>query len=305
MLGCETWLLKGVKMFTRNLTVGLIACGLVLTATSAMAAAIGNATKINPSVTGDGSVMSVGDDVEQNETVQTGAAGEARLRFIDSTDLSVGPGSKVKLDKFVFSGGGTASSVVMSATRGAFRFATGNSPHEAYRINTPAAAIGVRGTQFSFDVRGGRLKLTVTQGVVIVCPNGKSKAFCTEVRPGQTVQARAGAPAQILGAGSPPRDDPPPPRRRARRGPVQYDDPGPPQDDPPPPRRRRAHRPPPVEYDDPGYPQDGLPPALGLGLELGIPLILGDGPRGGRGRPYGDGPSGGRRADPCLYRRCQ
>ena len=129
---------------------GLLLAGALATALPAAAEPIGSATKINPSVTGTAggraSVMAVGDEVVQDETVQTGAGGLARLRFADSTDLSVGPGSSVKLDKFVFAGGGSASSMVLSATRGAFRFSTGNSAHEAYRINTPAASIGVRGT---------------------------------------------------------------------------------------------------------------------------------------------------------------
>ena len=148
----------------------------------------------------------------QDESVRTGASGEARLRFVDATDLAIGPGSTVKLDRFVFAGGGTASSVVMSAARGAFRFTTGNSAHEAYRIVTPAAVIGVRGTQFSFTIRNGRLNLDVLAGVVIVCPRGKGPAACVEARPGESVQARAGAPAQVFAAGGPPGGPPPPGR---------------------------------------------------------------------------------------------
>lgn len=279
---------------------------LVLSAPARAQNAIGNATMINPSVTsaagGSSTSLAVGDSVVQNETVQTGAAGKARLRFVDSTDLSIGPGSNIKLDKFVFAGGGSASSVVMSTARGAFRFTTGNSAHEAYRINTPAASIGVRGTQFSFTVRNGRLKLSVEQGVVNVCPRGKGPSACVDVRPGQSVQARAGAPAQVFaaGGGAPP-DDPPPPRRRARHSPPVYQDQG-----EPPPRRRRVHRLPPPEYDDQGYPppQEDYPPPprrnpLGgipqLGLELGIPLIFGNGGGGG----------GGRGKQPCMTRYCR
>lgn len=202
-------------MRVQKLTVGLMCLTVAMAATAtASAQAIGSATAINPSVTGAAggrtAAIAVGDGVVQNETVQTGANGEAKLRFVDNTDLAVGPGSTVKLDKFVFAGGGTASSVVLSTARGAFRFATGNSAHEAYRINTPAASIGVRGTQFSFNVRNGRLQLDVIQGVVIVCPRGKSQKFCVEARPGEHVQARAGSPAQVYAQGGPPPDGPPP-----------------------------------------------------------------------------------------------
>lgn len=299
-------------MRTNTFLSGLLICTALAAAAPALAAPIGSATKINPSVTGTSggraAAIAAGDDVMQDETVQTGPAGEAKLRFVDSTNLTVGPGSNIKLDKFVFAGGATASSVVLSTARGAFRFTTGNSAHEAYRINTPAASIGVRGTQFSFTVRNGRLNLSVEQGVVNVCPRGKGPSACVDVRPGQSVQARAGAPAQVFaaGGGAPP-DDPPPPRRRARHSPPEYQDQG-----EPPPRRRRVHRLPPPEYDDQGYPppQEDYPPPprrnpLGgipqLGLELGIPLIFGGGRNGG---------GGGRRPDypgnrlPCQYGEC-
>jgi hypothetical protein len=232
-----------------------LAISAALVASAALAAEpIGSATRVVPSVTGTmggrTAAVAAGDSVVQDETMQTGPTGDARLRFVDETDLAIGPGSTVKLDRFVFAGGGSAASVVLSATRGAFRFATGVSAHEAYRIITPAAVIGVRGTRFSFAIRNGRLNLDVEQGVVIVCPRGKGAGDCVEARPGESVQARAGAPAQVFAAGGPPGA---PPARGA----------------PP-----------------PGNPLGALP-AIGLGI--GVPLLLGDGPFGGGRRGGYDG----------------
>ncbi|MGB3582666.1 MAG: hypothetical protein WBA40_16380, partial [Roseiarcus sp.] len=45
-----------------------------------------------------------GDSVFRNETVRTGADSNARLVFLDSTNLGVGPTSSVKLDQFVYVG---------------------------------------------------------------------------------------------------------------------------------------------------------------------------------------------------------
>jgi hypothetical protein len=68
------------------------------------------------------------------------------LKFIDETTLNVGPVSEITLDKFVYDPTGTSGSVVIQATRGAFRFVTGTQDKRAYEIKTPYGALGVRGT---------------------------------------------------------------------------------------------------------------------------------------------------------------
>ena len=50
------------------------------------------------------------------------------------------------LDRFVFDPDPSRASFVMTATQGIFRFASGKLPKNAYRLHTPAATIGIRGT---------------------------------------------------------------------------------------------------------------------------------------------------------------
>ena len=80
-----------------------------------------------------------------------------RLVFLDDTNLTLGPDSSVVLDRFVFDPDPSQASFVMTATKGIFRFASGKLPKNAYRLNTPAATIGIRGTllTFSVDPAGG------------------------------------------------------------------------------------------------------------------------------------------------------
>ena len=92
------------------------------------------------------SALSAGSEIYANQTVRTGNRGKADLVFIDNTNLGVGPSSEVRLDKFIYDPRGSAGSVVMNASRGAFRFVTGTQDHKAYQVNTPHGSLGVNGT---------------------------------------------------------------------------------------------------------------------------------------------------------------
>ena len=111
---------------------------------------IGTAASTRPNVEAisgaNTQTLSAGSEIYANQTVRTGNRGRADLVFVDKTNLSVGPTSEVRLDKFVYDPNGSAGSVVMQATRGKFRFVTGSQAHEVYRVSTPHGTLGVRGT---------------------------------------------------------------------------------------------------------------------------------------------------------------
>ena len=111
---------------------------------------IGTAASTRPRVEAisgaDTQTLSAGSEIYENQTVRTGNRGRADLVFVDKTNLSVGPRSEVRLDKFVYDPNGSAGSVVMQATHGTFRFVTGSQAHEVYRVSTPHGTLGVHGT---------------------------------------------------------------------------------------------------------------------------------------------------------------
>ena len=171
---------------------GAILAVLTTTAIGAPAAlgapAIGEATDVarNTLLDGQGARRPIerGDAVAANNTISTDAQGRAAFRFVDDTRLSVGPNSSVRLDKFVFDGDAGPSSFVIRATKGVLRFSTGRGEHEAYRIQTPAATIGVRGTDFDVKIDGEEVRVSVTDGEVVLCPNRGRAGFadCVECR---------------------------------------------------------------------------------------------------------------------------
>jgi hypothetical protein len=111
--------------------------------------AIGKATSVRPQAEGNHGgtrTLSGGADVYSRETVRTGDSGQADLQFHDKSNLTVGPKSSVRLDKFVYDPNKSTGTVAIQATRGTFRFVTGSQGGGVnHQIKTPYGTLGVRG----------------------------------------------------------------------------------------------------------------------------------------------------------------
>jgi len=107
---------------------------------------IGTASSVKPEASGSiAGTLSAGSGVHANESIHTGGSGQADLRFLDSSNLTVGPGSNVRLDKFVYDSNKGTGSVAVEASRGAFRFVTGSQNKGSYSVKTPSGTLGIRG----------------------------------------------------------------------------------------------------------------------------------------------------------------
>jgi hypothetical protein len=116
-----------------------------MASTVASAQSIGKATSVKPQAEANARTLSAGSDVFLQETIRTGDTGMADLRFHDNSNLSVGPKSSVRLDKYVYDPNKSASAVAIEATRGSFRFVTGARAEGSYQVKTPYGSLGVRG----------------------------------------------------------------------------------------------------------------------------------------------------------------
>lgn len=107
---------------------------------------IGTANSVKPEASGSmGGTLSAGSGVHANETVKTGTAGQAGLQFNDQSNLTVGPSSSVRLDKFVYDASKGSGAIAVEAARGAFRFSTGAQNGGEVKIKTPSGTLGIRG----------------------------------------------------------------------------------------------------------------------------------------------------------------
>jgi hypothetical protein len=106
---------------------------------------IGTTKSVKPSARGSvAGTLSVGAGVHANETIGTDTAGVAGVRFHDESNLDVGPNSSVRLDRFIYNPNRSGGEVLLNATKGSFRFSTGNQ-NKAYKIKTPYGTLGIRG----------------------------------------------------------------------------------------------------------------------------------------------------------------
>jgi hypothetical protein len=133
-------------------------------------------------IAGASAPLTTGDSVFRNETVRTGADSNAKLVFLDSTNLGVGPVSSVKLDQFVYVGESNGQKMTVNLAKGVFRFTTGALDKKAYQITTPTAAIGVRGTVLDIGVDGTDTRVTLVEGQALVCPRRKGISFAQQER---------------------------------------------------------------------------------------------------------------------------
>jgi hypothetical protein len=146
--------------------------------------------------------ISTGDEIFRDETVRTAADSDAKFVLRDDTNLSLGPGSTLKLDRAVFSGETNVGDVAVRLTSGAFRFVTGNSTKESYKIVTPLATIGVRGTTLDFLLQRFRNIVVLQDGQARVSAGGQ---FVDLLFPGDSVIITStGGKIQITKASSPP-----------------------------------------------------------------------------------------------------
>jgi len=143
---------------------------------TAHAEAIGAAESIVNRVMGEGTegrrTLAAGLAVHRNELIRSEAESAAHLRFSDNSDLRLGASAQIRLDAFVFSGNRNSA---LNLARGALRFVSGNGPSGSYRITTPVATIGLRGTGVDVVLRQGRAYVVLLHGAADVC----SGRFCT------------------------------------------------------------------------------------------------------------------------------
>ena len=166
------------QLLFRHLLVVLLSTGMP----AAFAANEGTAVGVNPDavaqINSTDRILEVGADVSVGEMIVTGPAGQVQIVFDDNTRLVVGPRSSLLIETYLMASSNTAQKLTINALGGSFRFITGNSPKPAYTINTPTAAIAVRGTEFDIISEPGNTKVMLYEGALQICNAG---GLCQEV----------------------------------------------------------------------------------------------------------------------------
>jgi hypothetical protein len=186
--------IKESSMISRSVVLGALALSTIIAHPAWAASNIGMAAAVSNTVsgtTGGGpKPIRTGDAVFQNQTVQTAAKSSAQLLFRDQTALTVGPVSRVRLDRFVYDPDRRTGDIVINATKGAFRFVSGVAKSSSYKIRTPVASIAVRGTIFDTFIATEATIAVLVKGGIDVCVRNTGNCVSMN-RPGQFAIVRA------------------------------------------------------------------------------------------------------------------
>ncbi len=111
------------------------------------------------------------DEVFADELVETVAGGALRIQFLDQTDLRLGSASRVTLDKFIYDPEAGIEGLTIELGEGIFRLVTGDIEPQNIEIKTPAATIGIRGTDLILQIlAAGAIIVALLKGKAILYP---------------------------------------------------------------------------------------------------------------------------------------
>ena len=166
--------------------IAILVCVLLPFNSRAMAAGqVGTVTQVQNQAQVGSRTAVVGTPVYMNNQLRTGANARLKITFSDGSDLTLGENARVVVDQFVYNPSKSKGAVVLSAAQGAFRFAGGKiegMQEKKVVVNTPSAALAVRGTHFWAGPIDGQYGVLLLQGRLNV---SNQKGAVTLSRSGQ------------------------------------------------------------------------------------------------------------------------
>ena len=106
-----------------------------------------------------------------SDRLRTGANARLQVTFHDNSSLTLGENANVVIDRYVFNPDKSSANVVLNASQGALRFAGGKIEQMHQKnivVNTPNAALAVRGTHFWAGPIDGKYGVLLLKGKVRV-----------------------------------------------------------------------------------------------------------------------------------------
>lgn len=145
----------------------------------AQAAIVGEASMVIgmariTNVSGQSVVVNKGAAIRVGDRIETEVGGHVHLRFVDGGRVSVRPSSRLQIESYNHSSDKPAlSAIKFRLDEGVVRSITGawgEVARDRFRLNTPMAAIGVKGTDFIVKAVPGSTSVSVYTGAVLLTP---------------------------------------------------------------------------------------------------------------------------------------
>lgn len=121
----------------------------------------------------DGEPVRRGAPVRAGDRIETAAGGHVHIRFIDGGLVSVRPGSRLLVQEYRKENAASHGAIRFQLEQGVVRSVTGDWGEKArdrFRLNTPVAAIGIKGTDFIVKSVGDLTQASVITGAIVMSP---------------------------------------------------------------------------------------------------------------------------------------
>lgn len=138
--------------------------------------AVGTVTKVQNQAEVGNTAAAAGTPVHMGDRLSTGAKARLEVTFRDNSLLTLGENANVVIDRYVYNPSKSTGELALNATRGAFRFAGGGIEQmqkKTVTVNTPNAALAVRGTHFWAGPINGQYGVLLLKGKVRVSGKGQ------------------------------------------------------------------------------------------------------------------------------------
>jgi hypothetical protein len=102
-------------------------------------------------------LLSINDDIYQNDIIRTALNSSVGVIFIDDTVLSLGPQTELVVDEYIFSPEKGAMSMIIRMIKGTASYLSGiigRQAPDSVKFQLPEATIAIRGTHFLVKVGG-------------------------------------------------------------------------------------------------------------------------------------------------------
>jgi len=107
----------------------------------------------------DSRELKQGDEIFVDDEIITGPKSFAVVQFLDGAKVTIKPDSELVIEDYVYNGN-SGDKATLSLVSGGLRVITGamaKSNPENYKLKTPVALMGVRGTEFAIQLCGDQI----------------------------------------------------------------------------------------------------------------------------------------------------
>lgn len=122
------------------------------------------------------SAVERGTSIHAGDRIETEEGGHVHIRFIDGAFVSVRPASRLMIETYRYDPVRPENSAIrLKLEQGVARSISGKGAElarERFRLNTPIAAIGVKGTDFVVLAESERVRVAVHSGAIVLTPFG-------------------------------------------------------------------------------------------------------------------------------------